>query len=132
MATNPYSWAARIGEQGQADKTNAQSWEQNALMQMFQTEAQRQLPYVQMPAQLAQRQYELEMAEPYQIAREQRALADDMALRRYYAENPIPRAEEEEAPAAGGPVVNPDGSTDYVVGGSVFRKYPDGRMEKVQ
>ena len=128
MARDPYSWAATVGEQGQRDKENAQSYANNALMSIFAEEAARQRPFAVMPAALAQAQFDRQNALPFQIAAEQRRLANVMALRRYYAENPIPRAQDEEAVVADGTVL-PDGSIVRKVGNLTVKEMPDGRKE---
>lgn len=134
MARDPFSWADRTADQGFADKQNSDQFARNALLTLFQEEAARQRPYAIMPAVLAQNQYERINAEPFQIAREQRALENDMALRRYYAENPIPRAPDETASAAnvGAVYVDPTtgrSGTTFTIGGRTMVRYEDGSVE---
>jgi hypothetical protein len=121
MSRDPYSWADQVGRDGQAAITNAQSREQNALMNVFQEEASRQRPFVTMPAELAQAQFNRQNAEPFQIAQEQRQMQNDMAMRRYYAEHPIPRLSTDPADATGataGPVDNGDGTMTIMINGN--------------
>lgn len=134
MATNPYVWADQVGQRGQSDKQNAQNYEQNALMALFSEEAARQRPFATMPADLARANFDRQNALPFEIAREQRALENDMALRRYYAENPIPRATDETTatgPLPTGQYVSPDGrtGTTFTVGGKQMVRYDDGTVE---
>lgn len=128
MARDPYSWAAEVGERGQRDKEQAQLFANNALMNIFAEEASRQRPYAVMPAALAQANFDRQNALPFQIATEQRQLQNQMALRRYYAENPIPRATDEEVAVPDGTPL-PDGSIVRRVGGLAVKEYPDGRKE---
>lgn len=133
MARDPYSWAETANAQGFADKQNSDQFAQNALMNIFAEEAARQRPYAVMPAQLAQSQFDRQNAEQFQIAREQRQLANDMELRRYYAENPIPRAPDDAGGVVNGQTyTNPQSGqvgTVQQIGGLTIISYPDGTQE---
>lgn len=134
MARDPFSWADRTAAQGFADKQNSDQFAQNALMNVFAEEAARQRPYATMPAVLAQAQFDRQNAEQFQIAREQRQLENDMALRRYYAENPIPRAPEvDNSGILGGqtytsPQTGQVGTVKEIAGMKIVT-YPDGTQE---
>jgi hypothetical protein len=138
MARDPFSWADRVSDQGFNDKQNSEQYSRNALLTLFQEEAARQRPYATMPAVLAQAQFDRQNAEQFQIAREQRALANDMALRRYYAENPIPRAgDDPDAAVFGGAATHLDPATGqtgnvFTIGGKTMVRYPDGRVEYLE
>lgn len=127
MSRDPYSWADQVGRDGQAAITNAQSREQQALMAMFQEEASRQHPYATMPAELAQSEFNRRNAVPYEVAAEQRQLQNQMTMRRYNAENPIPNSSAASAAAdaavdtTNGPVDNGDGTMTINIGNKNFR-----------
>ena len=50
---DPFSWADQFSTQATQMGQDANRMAQNALLQLFQTEAARQAPYVQLPAELA-------------------------------------------------------------------------------
>lgn len=80
MARDPYSWVDQFAGNGANQLSQARAHELQGLLALFAEEGARQRPYVTMPAELAQAEYNRQNAEPYDIRAEQRRYANQKAL----------------------------------------------------
>jgi hypothetical protein len=80
MSRDPYSWADQFAGTGENQLSQSRAQAANMLLSLFSEEAARQRPYVSMPANLAEAQFNRQNAEPFQIRAEQRRYAQNKAL----------------------------------------------------
>jgi hypothetical protein len=80
MPRDPYSWADQYSGNAANLLSQSRAHEMQGLLALFAEEGARQRPYVTMPANLAQAEYDRQNAEPYNIRAEQRRYANAKAL----------------------------------------------------
>ncbi|MBU2051500.1 MAG: hypothetical protein KKH61_21325 [Gammaproteobacteria bacterium] len=111
MASDPYAWAQNFAAQEAQRSSQRESTSQQMLMNLFQEEAMRQRPYAQMPARLAEAEFDRRNSEKYNIRSEQRRYRNALALAKAKAGDDV---------SAEGGSVDADGNEIIVVGGKSY------------